>query len=37
MFGVTDHGNSILVHIDGFLSFFYMQAPLELGLSPQHI
>lgn len=37
MFGVTDNGNSILVHIDGFLSFFYMQAPNELGLTQQHI
>lgn len=33
MFGVTDGGNSILVHIDGFLSFFYMQAPYDLNLN----
>ncbi|CAD8059734.1 unnamed protein product [Paramecium primaurelia] len=37
MFGVTAEGNSILCHVYNFLSFFYMQAPVELLLEPQHI
>ncbi|EPX72526.1 DNA polymerase delta catalytic subunit Cdc6 [Schizosaccharomyces octosporus yFS286] len=28
LFGVTDHGNSILTHVTGFLPYFYIKAPV---------
>nr|AAA35303.1 DNA polymerase delta [Schizosaccharomyces pombe] len=33
LFGVTDNGNSILVHVVGFLPYFYVKAPV--GFRPE--
>lgn len=30
MYGVTKEGNSVLAHIHGFISYFYVEKPLEL-------
>ncbi|KAL5119589.1 DNA-directed DNA polymerase delta [Pleosporales sp. CAS-2024a] len=33
LFGVTEHGHSVLVHVTGFMHYFYVAAPI--GFQPQ--
>ena len=34
MYGVTKEGNSVLAHIHDFISYFYVEKPLELDDDP---
>ena len=35
MYGVTKEGNSVLAHIHDFISYFYIEKPLELNDDPK--
>jgi len=35
MYGVTKEGNSVLAHIHDFISYFYIEKPLELSDDPR--
>jgi len=35
LFGVTEHGNSVMCHVTGFLPYFYIPAPI--GFQRQHL
>jgi len=37
MYGVTEHGNSVLAHIHGFLPYFYVQCPSEDLAQKPHV
>jgi DNA polymerase delta subunit 1 len=35
LFGVNEHGNSVMCHVTGFLPYFYIPAPI--GFQRQHL